>query len=209
MTEIGYKTAKHRLLFLPGASGDANFWKPVGARLPDSWEKHYLNWPGLGNQPDDPAIRSMQDMYAHAAKSLESPSVVVAQSMGGIVALMLALRHPERVTNLILTATSGGLNVADFGAEDWRPAFLAAFPNTARWILDEQPDLTPHLASLRIPALLIWGDEDEISPVGVGRFLNCSLPSSTLHLISGGSHSLAHEMPEAVAPLICRHLKTG
>lgn len=206
MTEHGCPAAQHRLLFLPGAAGDADFWKPVGVRLPDAWEKRYLNWPGLGNQPDDPAIRSMEDLYGHAAKWLDAPSVVVAQSMGGIVALMLALRHPERISHLVLVATSGGLDVAEFGAQDWRPDFLSSFPDTARWILEAQPDLTPRLSGLGIPTLLIWGDEDAISPVDAGRFLNRCLPSSTLNVIPGGEHSLAFTMPDTVAALICAHL---
>src|SRR5512143_3833204 len=101
MTDVTCKATKHRLLFLPGAAGDANFCEPAGEHLPSHWTKHYLNWPGLGNQPDDPAIRSMEDLYEYAAKSLEAPSVVVAQSIGGVIALMLALRQPDLITHLV------------------------------------------------------------------------------------------------------------
>ncbi|MBS1191683.1 MAG: alpha/beta hydrolase family protein [Rhodocyclaceae bacterium] len=202
------KSSNHRILFFPGASGDGSFWTGVGELLPNSWQKHYLNWPGLGNQPASPEVTGFTDLLRLTERSLSEPSAIVAQSMGGIVAIQLALKHPDLVTHLVLVATSGGLDVSSFGASDWRPDFLAAFPETAQWILTERPDLAGQFSKLQMPTLLIWGEKDAISPVAVGQHLATQIPLSRLFIVPGGEHSLAKDLPEVVVPLIETHLAT-
>jgi CheY-like chemotaxis protein len=51
-----------RVLFLPGASGAAQFWKPVADRLPGGWEKILFDWPGCGAVAADPRVRSFDDL---------------------------------------------------------------------------------------------------------------------------------------------------
>ncbi len=188
-----------RVLFLPGATGDPSFWHGVGQRLPAEWHQHFLAWPGLGNQPPDERVAGFADLVALAAAALPSPSVIVAQSMGGIVAIELALRFPARVTHLVLAATSGGLDITALGATDWRDDFLRSFPDTARWILEEKPDLSARLAEINAPTLLLWGDADPISPPAVGRHLATAIRGAQLELLAGGDHSFGKTMPEAVA----------
>jgi pimeloyl-ACP methyl ester carboxylesterase len=195
------------LLFLPGAGGDARFWHPAGERLPADWHKTYLAWPGLGEQPHDPTVRGIDDLVRLAAAKLDAPSAVVAQSMGGIVAIRLTLAHPERVTHLVLTATSGGVDVARFGAADWRADYRRNFPQAATWITQARPDHTPELARITQPTLLLWGNADQISPLGVGRHLKNLLPNAELTVITGGDHGFARDRAAEVAPLIARHVK--
>lgn len=80
------------ILFLPGAGGSPAFWRPLGDLLPAAWRKTYLGWPGLGVQPHDPAVQGIDDLVALAARQIDRPCVVAAQSMGGIVAVRLAPR---------------------------------------------------------------------------------------------------------------------
>jgi surfactin synthase thioesterase subunit len=51
-----------KVLFLPGVGGSAKFWEPVAQRLPTDWNKELFGWPGLGDQPHDPAINSIDDL---------------------------------------------------------------------------------------------------------------------------------------------------
>lgn len=205
MADAGLNRAGE-ILFLPGASGDGRFWQRIGARLPATWKKTYLNWPGLGNQPHDAEVRSLDDLLRKAEQALQRPSAIVAQSMGGIIAIQLALKHPDRVTHLVLAATSGGLDVAALGAADWRPEFLEAYPRTARWILTEKPDLGGSLHSLNVPTLLLWGDDDPVSPLAVGEHLARRINDARLVVIPGGRHAMAFDLPDAVAPLVHAHL---
>jgi pimeloyl-ACP methyl ester carboxylesterase len=157
-------------------------------------------------QAPSPNINSFSDLLDMVEHRLAVPSIILAQSMGGVLAIQLALKRPELVTELVLVATSGGLDVSAFGASDWRPEFLAAYPNTASWLFSEKTDLTSKFEELAVPTLLIWGDADPISPVAVGRHLASLIPRSELAVISGGDHSMAAELPHLVAPLIEAHI---
>ena len=195
------------ILFLPGVGADPAFWRPVGDRLPDAWAKTYLGWPGLGHQPHDPGIQSFNDLITHAERHMgEGTTDLIAQSMGGAIALQLALRHPSRVRRLVLAVTAGGLDVAPLGAVDWRPDYAAEYPRAAPWILDARPDYAPRLANVAQPTLLLWGDADPISPVAVGRRLEALLPHASLKVLPGGDHDLAHVRADEIAPWVLQHL---
>jgi pimeloyl-ACP methyl ester carboxylesterase len=194
------------IIFLPGGGGAPEFWHALGALLPADWKKTYLSWPGLGNQPHDPTIRGFDDLVALAEKEIQGPTILIAQSMGGIVGIRLALKRPEKITHLVLVATSGGVDVAALGAEDWRLAYLNNFPEGARWITTDKPDHTDVIPNIACPTLLIWGDSDPISPVSIGCHLSSMIAGSELHVIEGGNHSLAKERAAEIAPLILNHL---
>ncbi len=202
--------AARKLIFLPGAGGDPDFWRPVGDLLPSEWNKIYLGWPNVGHQKADPAIRGFGDLVTLVEPFLnDEPVDLLAQSMGGIVALRVALNRPERVRRLVLAATSGGVNVAGLGGVDWRPAYRREFPKAAAWITDVQPNLSHELGSITQPSLLLWGDADAISPIAVGKRLQQLLPHATLRIVAAGDHGLIREGAVEVAPLISTHLTSG
>jgi 3-oxoadipate enol-lactonase len=63
---------------------------------------------GTGNLAAVPARDSVAAMAADAADGLDGPAHVLGASMGGYIALTLALAKPELVRSLILTGTGGG-----------------------------------------------------------------------------------------------------
>jgi pimeloyl-ACP methyl ester carboxylesterase len=195
-----------QVVFLPGAGGSPEFWRPVADRLPAVWAKALLSWPGAGDQPHDPCVNSFEDLIDLTQSSIPSRSDLVAQSMGGVVAIGVALRYPEKIRRLVLVATSGGIDVEALGARDWRAEYQAEFPSAANWIAKQHVDYTPQLARVTAPTLLLWGDRDPISPLTVGRRLAGMLPDSRLTVLPGGTHAVASEQPLAVARSILGHL---
>ncbi len=194
------------VVFLPGALGRTAFWDPVATRLTSSAVQRHIGWPGFGSLPADPAIGTLDDLVASVAARITEPVALVAQSMGGIVAMRIALAQPELVTHLVLAVTSGGIDVAGLGGQDWRPAFHQANPLLPRYFSMAQDDLSDQLAQVRAPTLLLWGDADPISPVAVGTRLAALLPHAVLHIVPGGDHQLAHTHAAHIAPLIDAHL---
>lgn len=196
-----------KLIFLPGAGGDPAFWSPVSERISHPRHRKLFGWPGFGVVAPDPKITGMDDLISMVTDEIDHPCALIAQSMGGVVAIQAALRKPELITHLILTATSGGIDTSSLHAEDWRPSFMKANPTLPRWFSDYHADLSDAIAAIRTPTLLLWGDADPISPVAVGMRLKELLPASRLHVIAGGGHDLANRFAKQVAPLIEEHLK--
>jgi pimeloyl-ACP methyl ester carboxylesterase len=200
-------SAASRVAFLPGAAGAPDFWEPVAQRLGPSWGPTLLSWPGAGDQPHDPRVGSFEQLIELTRSKLGGGRCdLVAQSMGGVVAVGLALSHPETVRRLVLVATSGGIDVAGLGASEWRADYRAAFPGAAAWITEQTVDFTAELPELRAPTLLLWGDRDPISPVAIGQRLAELIDASVLRVIPGGTHDLALEQPDEVAAAIAAHL---
>lgn len=196
------------LLFLPGAGGAAEFWHPLAGLMPGRWAKTCLNWPGLGHEGHRDGLEGFDALTAWAATHLApADNVIVAQSMGGIVAIRLALQHPERISHLVLCATSGGVDVTRFGAADWRGDYRAEYPRAARWIEREKPDHTPEIGRIAMPVLLLWGDADAVSPVAIGRHLQTLLPRAVLHVIAGGDHGFGRDRAAEVAGLVRAHIE--
>lgn len=193
-------------LFLPGSGASPDFWKPVGTRLPESWPKVFFGWPGLGNQPHDPAIRNLDDLIAMVVARMSEPVDLIAQSMGGVVATRIALAHPRLVRRLVLSVTSGGVDMASFSASEWRDDYRRSHPSAAPWILEPRTAEPLPVERIAAPTLLIWGDADPISPLAVGQHLQQVLPDARLHVVKGGGHMLAQTHADEVAPLIERHL---
>ena len=108
-------TPPEQLLFLPGASGNTQFWCPVAELLSTTAQKKHVGWPGFGDTPSSPGVASMDDLVARVVADIDRPSALVAQFMGGIVAVRVALEHPGLITHLVLTVTSGGVDMSDLG----------------------------------------------------------------------------------------------
>jgi pimeloyl-ACP methyl ester carboxylesterase len=199
---------RESLMFLPGASGNLQFWRPVGAKLRHPGARHFMAWPGFGGAPHEPGVRGFDDLVARVVREITGPVALLAQSMGGVIAVRAALEKPDLVRHLVLSVTSGGINVASLGAADWRPTFARNNPELPSWFVDERQDLTERIREIVIPVLLLWGAADPISPVAVGQRLAELFPSAELVIFEGGTHDLVLERAGEVAAHIERYLAT-
>jgi len=117
-----------------------------------------------GKPPGPYSIRRLAD-DAHAVLTHENarPAHVVGTSMGGYVALTLALRHPEAVRSLTLIATTSGgpgaHGVPDETLQAWTNAANLSAAGFARATMplsfalgwaDEHPDEFERLLALRL-----------------------------------------------------------
>jgi pimeloyl-ACP methyl ester carboxylesterase len=198
--------ASETLLFLPGASGDTTLWQPLSDRLQHPGRRRFVGWPGFGGLPPEPDVNGLADLARRVIADISEPVAILAQSMGGIVAMLAALERPDLVRHLVLSVTSGGIDLSGLSAFDWRPEFRKRNPGLPRWFEEERWDLTDRLLEIRIPVLLLWGDADPISPVAVGERLRQLLPDTELVVVPGGTHDLVRERVEEIVPHVDRHL---
>jgi pimeloyl-ACP methyl ester carboxylesterase len=196
-----------QLLFLPGATGNTAFWRPLADRLTTNAHKVIVGYPGFGSEPVDERIGSFDDLVERILMHIDQPTAIIAQSMGGVVAVRAALAKPHLVTHLVLVATSGGIDTKGLGAQDWRNGFAESYPSLPDWFISFRSDLTAELESVTQPVLLIWGDADPLSPVAVGQRLLKLLPHAQLHVVAGGNHDLANVYASDLVPIVDAHLQ--
>ena len=147
------------------------------------------------------------------AVGLETASLV-GHSMGGYVCMAFAAMHPEKVRRLVLVSSIG----IHFDLPVYRlvypalkaiartmPSFwfcigydyLRAGPmmvlNASRQIV--ALDTTEVLSSVGVPALLIWGESDDLVPFSLGRQLHGRLTGARLCVLPGANHFCMFERP--------------
>ncbi|MGH7418759.1 MAG: alpha/beta fold hydrolase, partial [Candidatus Rokuibacteriota bacterium] len=64
------------------------------------------------------------------------------------------------------------------------------------------PTLPPLLSGVQTEALIVWGRDDRIVPLGCGEQYARALPKSRLTVVDGAGHFVDMEQPEALAKLI-------
>ena len=195
------------LVFFPGAGGRVAHLRPIAERLAHRRTTYLCEYPGLGGVAPDPNLHTMADLQRHLLAGLPEQFDLVTMSMGGVLALRIALEHPARIRKLVLLATSGGVNVEARGGIDWRDTFRRVQPNAPSWFVEDRTDVTSELGRIGHPTLLIYGDADLIAPPGVGHFLQKSLANARIEIIPDATHDLEIDHPDLIASFIEAHLR--
>jgi 3-oxoadipate enol-lactonase len=115
--------------------------------------------------------------------------------------------------------------VADAGVGRWlTERFRAENPGTATWLRDmiaaapdsgyaaccaviEHMDLTPGLAGISAPTLVIAGAQDPATPPEHGERIAAAVDGARLEVLDPAAHLANVEQPEAVTRLILEHLE--
>ena len=153
---------------------------------------------------------------------------LLGNSLGGHVALIHILKHPEKIKSLILTGSSGlfengmGDSYPKRGDYDYikRKTELTFYdPKMAtKELVDEVFEITNNrlkvikiialaksairnnlgeeLNQIKQPTLLIWGNNDTITPPFVAREFNRLIPNSELYFIDKCGHAPMMEVPD-------------
>jgi len=80
-------------------------------------------------------------------------------------------------------------------------AAIAAYAGTTM----SDPGLAARLATLDIPALVLWGDSDRIADPGYGRAYAAAIPLARFQLLHDTGHAPQQETPD----LVLRAIKAG
>ena len=201
------------LLDIPGLTGEIN--KP--------WDiEDYNNWLYKKLEKDLPAGR-------------QEKIILIGHSNGGRIVLNFAIKHPEKISKLILI-DSAGIYRKDIFLRIKRTVFKAmakigkillpleiaksllyflarekdyknASPNMKKTMLNLiGSDKALKVDRISVPTIIIWGQNDKTTPASDGKILNGKIKNSRLFLVKGARHSPQFTHPEQVSDIILKEL---
>jgi pimeloyl-ACP methyl ester carboxylesterase len=89
-------------------------------------------------------------------------------------------------------------------SRDARQALL----QTARQAIPKNIDeLIPKYKDICVPTLIVWGEEDKVIPLKIGKMLAEAIPDSKLVVLPEVGHAPHEEAPEKTIPLILEFLE--
>lgn len=222
------------LLLLHGAGGQYTHWPPHLRRLPNT-TVYAPDLPGHGNSGGTPRL-SIAGYAADALALMDAldleQAIVGGHSMGGAIALTLALDHPDRLAGLLLVASGARLRVSPdilsglqtnfetavdlivqraFGPDAsgnllrlGRRQLLKCPPEVihADYAACDAFDVMSRLSEIRMPTLVLAGTADQMTPEKYARYLAENIPGAQLALVEGAGHMVAIESPQQVAALV-------
>jgi 3-oxoadipate enol-lactonase len=230
------------VLLIQGLGTDSRGW----ALQRMAFGRHYRCFApdnrGVGHTGQPPRPYSLEQMAGDALAVLDAEGVtsahVIGASMGGVIAQIIGVTHPERTRSLVLACTS-------CRHHPWRRELLREWADTVqergaaglgddglRWlvgprlrrrfglwlnilarillhsdptgfaaqvdaILDAPDELRFELRHLRVPALVITGSQDALTPIGDAEELADLIPLAQLVELRGAGHGLMVESPNA------------
>jgi pimeloyl-ACP methyl ester carboxylesterase len=157
-------------------------------------------------------VQMADDVAGLLAQLHAEPADLLGWSDGGIVALLVALRHPEAVHRIAISGANltpealkpGDLSGMKSGlAEAERK--IAAGDRSKPWetqrqylqLMITQPHITASdLSRITAPALVLAGEHDMI-PEPHTRLIAAGLPNARLHIFPGAGHAALMEVPDA------------
>jgi pimeloyl-ACP methyl ester carboxylesterase len=105
----------HKILFIHGAGSNGHTWHRQGEALGKEHSPIALDLPGHGRSAGVEGLSTVNDYADFIAAFLDAleikSAVILGHSMGGAIAMDLALRHSGRVEALILSCTAPKFNL--------------------------------------------------------------------------------------------------
>jgi pimeloyl-ACP methyl ester carboxylesterase len=154
-------------------------------------------------------------------------SFLVGHSMGGAIVQTLALRHPELVKGIVLVGTGARLKVLPAFLEGIQKNFKETVLMMTRYafsrnapqefiergidqLMQVRPeilhgdflacdrfDIMKEVEKIQLPALIVCGDEDEMTPVKYSQYLHDRIQGSRLEVLPKAGHMVMMESAEA------------
>ncbi len=228
------------IVFLHGAGENHLVW-PIGLRRLTGTIGYAIDLPGHGKSSGRgyTSLESYADQIMSFMSALElQRAILIGHSMGGAIAQLCGLLHPDRISGLVLIATGAKLRVApqllqlidaDFPAAveliaDWE--WGSSTPDGVRQLgrqqllaIDPQQlwcdfsacdvfDVRERLAHIAAPTLIIAGEADHMTPVKQAIFLAEHLPHASLRTIPNAGHMVMIEAADVVTQAVADFIKT-
>ncbi len=213
-----------QLLFIHGAGASPLVWRLQLLRFKDAL---VVELPGHSNGTGRHSIEEYSDWVEEymEKKSIKNP-ILVGHSMGGAIAITLALRHPD-LAGLVLVGTGARLSVHPEILTKINENYEEACKLIAKWYLSpasdpviaernasemlhvnrsvtygdfvacDKFDRMGDVAKISCKTLIAVGADDKMTPVKYSEHLHEKIANSQLVIIPGAGHSVMLEKHQA------------
>lgn len=220
------------ILLVHGWGGSSESLQPLGKFLCDQNKVILVDLPGFGkSELPDPSwgVEEYADLLAKLIESLKIKKVhYFGHSFGGSLGIYLAANKPNLIQSLTLCDSSykrsGKRSVLARAFHHifpknnppfrlflykifFRSSDLAKFPlleQNFRKIM--KYDLTDLPKKISVKTLVVWGENDSITPVAWAHELKEQIPNSILKIIPNVGHALPLRHPEVVADEVLKFI---
>jgi pimeloyl-ACP methyl ester carboxylesterase len=226
-------------VFIHGAGGSSLSWV-FQRELERSMQVILTDLPGHGKSPGE-APDAIEGFTGHVYDTLQSLNLercfIAGHSMGGAVAMSLAMAHPDLVKGLILIGTGARLRtmpeilegvlqdkektvrmIVDFSFDKHafptikESGFAQMMRCSAQTLYNDFQacthfDVMDDLHTIRVPTLITCGRWDLLTPPKYSEYLHRHIEGSYLDLIDGAGHLVMLERPRELNRTIERFIK--
>ncbi|MDO8515165.1 MAG: alpha/beta hydrolase [bacterium] len=203
-------------IFLHGWNKEKSAYK----ELLDLTGADFMNIPGFEEELSRPY--NLDDYCSWLNEKINDKTTLVTHSFGGRVAIKFVVAHPEKVEKLILIASGGierkspiirfinflkpvipnlfrDLFRYSIGSSDYLNA-TGYLKETLKNVVAENLEFV--LKDIKVPTLLIWGDQDHTTPLWHGELMHKLIPNSQFSILEGGDHGIPYRRAKEVAKVI-------
>jgi pimeloyl-ACP methyl ester carboxylesterase len=181
------------------------------------------------------SVAGYAEWAAHAIAEVPGPRVAVGHSMGGAVALQLALDHPGLVDGVVMVASGARLPVPDaaldLAREDaptacerllrkgWPSLDDESFAHEVAAMGRNEPralvrdyeacrgfDVRERLGEVVAPVLVICGESDALTPLALGEEVASGVRNGMMVVVPDTGHWVMKESPATVDLLVAGFL---
>jgi 3-oxoadipate enol-lactonase len=189
------------LVLIAGLGTDLTIYEPIIRRLTLKYRIIAFDNRGVGrtDKPDIPyTIEMMANDTASLLKALDIKQAhVLGISMGGRIALALALQHPELVESLVLTSTfarqtGNTRSLLRFRILQYSPTrIFRKYPQTRyaferQLIASRSYDCSDRLGQISVPTLILHGTKDNLAPIPLALEMHEGIKGSKMITFNGG-----------------------
>jgi pimeloyl-ACP methyl ester carboxylesterase len=230
---VQYGKGNIDVVLLHGWGQNIEMMNPIGEKLEKICNVTVIDLPGHGNSPEPKKAITIYD-YVDIVKELldklkiKDP-IIVGHSFGGRIGIIYAskykvqklillgapcIRNEKKVSTKVKILKSlkkvkvlnkfEGFAKKHIGSRDYRaasPVMREILVNTVN------EDLTEYAKSIKVPTLLIWGDNDQEAPLEEAQELEKIMPDAGLIVYEGGTHYAYLEFLNPVCNVIKTFIK--
>lgn len=219
------------LVLLHGLAGSARWWSKNIPALAEEFCVIAMDLPGFGDSHPGSGF-DLHEAAGEVVEALDRLDIdrasVVGHSMGALVASGMAADFPDCVDRLVLVDAAvfsfhRGLMRRTFGAVGiLRSVPLGFYPTLVRDALRSGPlriasatfqvllaDWTSKLPSIVAPTLVVWGEDDSLTPMAIGERMVEEIPDAELAVIRDAGHNPMWDEPEEFDRVVLEFLLEG